>query len=883
MKIYSTVTTTAHSQMAKAGLRATNAVRQIASGSRLVTAGIDPAAVRMASVHKANIRGLRMSAKNAQQSAMMLRAADNALATLGERVIRMRELTLQAANGTLDDTQRSLLQIEYEDALRSIDDEAKAIQFNGIGLLNAQGGSAGQFHFSLGAQAQDGVSVQIGSFAPFRDPTGFAVVSPLDKGAAVTPNVVVNDTAEGSATNGTLRADALEPTVAESSTISATINPLRGTLEFSGTAYHAGQQISINRLDDSNDPNTPGAVIGSLVVTLARAQGSNVLTDAQVAAQVARAFSRSELAEFEFASATASGSSVNFESISTTGTGANQQAAALQSNNWNTTAAITPITVDGVAYSVDVSSAALQPFSTTPQTTTYAVRGQFDAGDRIQFSILDIDKPGTNSDQWATSSYVVQASDVYDATGQRRDEKDIRDKVIGGFLLALNGGQLGRNVTASVSARTSDVDGAEVVLAGTGLSSFTTRASVTQSRAYDVQLGGQFSADDVVSITIAGTKVEYVVGTNGAGTALADIAEGLAQSIIGAGLAASTIAAVRVQDNTIVVTAGQSSVADTSTGANPIITSAPTLSIASDVDEVESSSVAIGSNWEYGDALTITVNSKSFTYDVQASGLTGTDLAAAIADPGLRINGQTIADYWGVASVSANGATLEITSNRLDTSGSTRLNVHAVVAEAAVQRIQISGDFLAGDILKIGSRAGGVIEYKVPTATSDPTSIAAGFESVLDVESTLRVRRVEARGDTIEVTGLPGSMIGLTAFVATSSGELSMLADTRINTASRSSDALKQAHSALEKILSQRAHLGAAINRLESASNHMLTAELYQTASLSQISDADIPTAVADLVVSGIISNGAQAVLAQANTSARAIITLLQHLPGVQA
>jgi len=861
--------------MVGAELRASKAARQIASGNRLVDPGIDPAAIRMASAFEATIRGLSMSLKNAQDSVQMLRSADSALGSLGEYVTRMRELAVQSANGTLSETQRSFLQLEYAQAIQSIDLEARAAQFNGMGLLNAQGGSAGKFDLRLGSNAESSLEVEIGNFVLFRDPTGFATVSAPDTGAALTQNLIVNDTLEGTATNGTLRADVLTPTVAPSSTVNPAINPLRGTLTFSGAQYYAGQTITINRLDDANDPLTPSAGIGNLEVTLARAQGSNILTGAQVATQVARAFSRTELAEFEFDTATANGSSVNFESLTTTGTGGNVQAVTLQSNNWNTSATISPLTVGGVAYSEAVTSTQVQPFSTTPQITTYLVDGQFDAGDRIQFSMLEVDNPGTNTDQWTNASYVVKQSDVYDASGLRlSNEKTIRDNVVSGFLSVLNNGVLGTNVTATVTAGT-DPTRTEVILTGTGANRFTAQAGITQSLSYDVLIDGSYSANDVVSLTIAGTQVEYTVGANGAGTTSTDIAAGLAQTIAAAGFSQQTVAAVRAENNAIIVTAGQAQAPTTSTGGTAVTTAAQTLSITSDVDEVELSTVAIGSGWQYGDALTITVNGKAYTHAVRADGQSSSDVASAIADPSLRINGQTLSDFWGVASVSADSGTLKITSLRVNTTGATQLNVSATASEAAIQRVQISGDFQAGDIVRVSSGGRGA-DYKIPTATSDASLIASGFAGMTDVATDLGVQRVTSQGDTIEVTGQPGSLIGLSASVLTPSGELAVLVESQIGTALLSSNAMTQADEALSKILSRRAYLGSAINRLESAVDQMGQAKIHQSASLSRIADADIAASISFMIAAYLIRESAMAILAQANTSARLVISLLK-------
>lgn len=111
------------------------AMEKISSGKKINSAKDNPLKIEQSENFKMQIRALEMANKNLQDSTSMIQVADTAMGTISEALIRMKELTVQAANEVTNEADRRLIQDEI-DVLRShIDDTAKNTEFNGNKLL----------------------------------------------------------------------------------------------------------------------------------------------------------------------------------------------------------------------------------------------------------------------------------------------------------------------------------------------------------------------------------------------------------------------------------------------------------------------------------------------------------------------------------------------------------------------------------------------------------------------------------------------------------------------------------------------------------------------------------------------------------------------------
>lgn len=111
------------------------AMEKISSGKKINSAKDNPLKIEQSENFRMQIRALEMANKNLQDSTAMIQVADTAMGTISEALIRMKELTVQAANEVTNEADRKLIQDEI-DVLRShIDDTAKNTEFNGNKLL----------------------------------------------------------------------------------------------------------------------------------------------------------------------------------------------------------------------------------------------------------------------------------------------------------------------------------------------------------------------------------------------------------------------------------------------------------------------------------------------------------------------------------------------------------------------------------------------------------------------------------------------------------------------------------------------------------------------------------------------------------------------------
>jgi flagellin len=135
-------------------------LRRLSSGARINEARDDPAGLAVSIGLDSQVRGLRQVANNINQAFGYLQTAEGALATQTELVQRMRELALQAANGTLALDDRKMLNTELQALASEFDRVAKQANFNGANLLD---GSFGTLNLQVGVNKGQSISFSLGA------------------------------------------------------------------------------------------------------------------------------------------------------------------------------------------------------------------------------------------------------------------------------------------------------------------------------------------------------------------------------------------------------------------------------------------------------------------------------------------------------------------------------------------------------------------------------------------------------------------------------------------------------------------------------------------------------------------------------------------------
>jgi len=136
------------------------AMQQLSTGKRINSAKDDAAGLAISTRMTAELRGMSMAMKNANDGISMMQTAEAALGEITNMLQRMRELAVQSATGSMSTANRKQLQAEFDQLVAEIDNVSKTTNFNNIKLLD---GSAKGVAIQTGTKQGDQVSVDIGS------------------------------------------------------------------------------------------------------------------------------------------------------------------------------------------------------------------------------------------------------------------------------------------------------------------------------------------------------------------------------------------------------------------------------------------------------------------------------------------------------------------------------------------------------------------------------------------------------------------------------------------------------------------------------------------------------------------------------------------------
>ncbi|MER5015997.1 flagellin FliC [Providencia stuartii] len=112
------------------------AIERLSSGSRINSAKDDAAGQAIANRFTANIKGLTQASRNASDGISMAQVAEGAVNEINENLQRIRELTVQAANGSNSDSDITSIRDEVQQRLDEIDRIYQHTEFNGTQILN---------------------------------------------------------------------------------------------------------------------------------------------------------------------------------------------------------------------------------------------------------------------------------------------------------------------------------------------------------------------------------------------------------------------------------------------------------------------------------------------------------------------------------------------------------------------------------------------------------------------------------------------------------------------------------------------------------------------------------------------------------------------------
>ncbi|MCZ6665930.1 MAG: flagellin [Gammaproteobacteria bacterium] len=125
----------AHRNLVKTDMESTSSLAKLSSGQRIISAKDDAASLAIGSRLAAEVGALGQASANASQAGSMLQIADGSMARANEILIRMKTLAVQSASGQLSNTERSILDVEYQALKAEIIRIGADTEFNGVKML----------------------------------------------------------------------------------------------------------------------------------------------------------------------------------------------------------------------------------------------------------------------------------------------------------------------------------------------------------------------------------------------------------------------------------------------------------------------------------------------------------------------------------------------------------------------------------------------------------------------------------------------------------------------------------------------------------------------------------------------------------------------------
>jgi len=161
-----------------------NNFARLSSGMRINNAGDDAAGLAISERMKSQIRSMGQAERNSNDGISLLQTAEGAMNQNSGVLIRMRELGMQSANGTLGQSERDAIQTEFSQLTSEIDRIAKVTEFNGQKLLD---GSQATFTFQVGigtTAGQDTVDATMSNMSSAAYGVGATDLTALDVSTA---------------------------------------------------------------------------------------------------------------------------------------------------------------------------------------------------------------------------------------------------------------------------------------------------------------------------------------------------------------------------------------------------------------------------------------------------------------------------------------------------------------------------------------------------------------------------------------------------------------------------------------------------------------------------------------------------------------------------
>lgn len=238
-------------QLMNSGNALDRSTERLASGQRINSAKDDAAGLAISNRMTSQVRGLNQAVRNANDGVSLVQTAEGALQEVTNILQRMRELSIQSANGIYSDADRNTLNAEVQQLKLELDRIAATTSFNGQPLLD---GSMAKTTLQIGSEANQTIGIDIESFS----------------------------TTSLGGSSGDIVGEAVTGVGTDHSTEIAALNALEdGDLIINGTAIKpltpAAETLKEALASINSDLEGKGASVSSLVQVVGETAGSGVL------------------------------------------------------------------------------------------------------------------------------------------------------------------------------------------------------------------------------------------------------------------------------------------------------------------------------------------------------------------------------------------------------------------------------------------------------------------------------------------------------------------------------------------------------------------------------------------------------------------------------
>lgn len=262
-------------QLVSSGMDLDQASERLASGKRINSAADDAAGLAISNRQTSAIRGLDQAVRNANDGISLIQTAEGALDETTNILQRMRELSIQSANGIYSDSDRATLNAEVQQLKSEIDRIAETTAFNGQNILD---GSLGEVALQVGAQANQTIDFEIDGFSSSSlGGAGGDIVGEAMAGTTAAL-VLANLTAFAGTANDTMQInDVSVQALTTATTVGAAVDLINASLD--GKGVEASTMVSLTATSAGDGRLPAGTNFAFSVIDNAGNSQDYVITD----------------------------------------------------------------------------------------------------------------------------------------------------------------------------------------------------------------------------------------------------------------------------------------------------------------------------------------------------------------------------------------------------------------------------------------------------------------------------------------------------------------------------------------------------------------------------------------------------------------------------